>query len=164
MQKEEKFSAFGQTVEELEVLSQKLIQTIDNQTKAVIASNDKKIEEFAERYTTLKGSFKEQEKQFIDQLQDMTPPKDERLKLEHLKETYPQYGQMIEQWEESLGTHTRLLKRKHKKLNELLEFALNRNVELMHSIYRLHNQKNTHYSSGGGREEIASGMAVNKEA
>ncbi|NGP87371.1 hypothetical protein [Fodinibius halophilus] len=161
---EEKLNAFGETVEELERLSQKLIKTIENQTKAVIASNDKKIEEFAERYTTLQGAFKEQEKQFIDQLQAMVPSKEERLKLEHLKETFPQFAGMIDQWEESLGTHTRLLKRKHQKLNELLEFALSRNVELMHSIYSLHNQKNMHYSSGGDKKEIASGIAVNKEA
>jgi len=55
------------------------------------------------------------------------------------------------------------LKKMHQQLDELLEFALSRNTEMMRSIYSIYSRKNTHYSATGGTNEISSGMAVNQE-
>lgn len=154
-------------VENLQELSEKLMTVMDKQTEAVVVANEKHMEKNAERYTTLKAAFKEQEKKFVVMLREMIPPKEgevEGIGLQQLKKKFPQSKFIIDSWRNALGKQARKLKRKHERLNELIEFALNRNVELMHSIYTLHNQTNTHYSSGGSTEEISSGVAINKEA
>lgn len=166
MQTAKNISDFVPVVEQLQYLSDQLIELIDNQADAVVASDQEQIEQNAERYTDLMGAFKQQEKDFIKNLRALAGSAQENEanpKLEDLKKLYPESSETITGWKKSLGSKTRKLRHKHQKLNTLLEFALERNAEFMRSIYRLH-QKNTHYSAGGNKEEFSSGIAINKEA
>ena len=86
------------------------------------------------------------------------------VRLESLKKYYPKQKNLIADWQNVLEMQMNTLKEKQGKLNELLEFAVEKNMQLMHSIYSMHNKKNTRYSSGGTKEEISSGIALNKEA
>lgn len=157
----------GQLTEGLCHLSQELINVIDKQTKAVVAADEEQIEQNAERYANLKGVFKEQEDKLVNRLQKLVGQRNKEVNdigLEQLKGAFPESTETIDEWKKKLGKQVRQLKGKHIRLNQLLEFALHRNVELMHSIYGLHNQKNTHYGSDGSKEKVSSGIAINKEA
>jgi len=163
----QKLSELGQIIEKMQLLSEKLLVVLEKQTKAVVATDLEQIEQNAEEYTSLKGAFKNQENKFIEHLKKIivTAGEDEaEVRLEELKKLYPEAYETIEGWKQKLQAQIQQLKQKHKQLNELLSFALNRNVELMRSIYSMHNQNNTHYSQGGNKEEISSGIAVNKQA
>lgn len=160
------FNEFEDIIRELQRLSRKLMDVLDKQAKAVISGKKDDIERYVEKYTNLKASFKEQEHRFINHLQLLVEESDnvDELRLESLKEVFPQSQSIINEWQDDLGKQTRDLKQKHQNLNRLLEFAVEKNVTLIQSIFSLHNEKNIHYSSEGNKEEISSGIAVNKEA
>lgn len=158
---------FGGIVRELQQLSVDLLNVIDQQISAVVSSDEAKVEQFLEEYTSLRKDFKEKELEFIHSLQVILNGADinySGVQLKLLKKVYPNSAEIIEKWQNELEQKTGQLKRKHKKLNKLLEFAITQNRNLMCSIYGLQDQKNTHYGSSGDKEEIYSGIAVNKEA
>jgi DNA repair ATPase RecN len=167
MESEKAFKEFEQIIDRLGRLSDDLVEIIDKQISAVVSSNGEDVEQYVEEYTHLRGVFKEQEHKFIDHLQMMlnnAGVKSIEIRLENLKEAYPETADTISDWQEELEKQMKMLKAKHQKLNNLLEFAVEKNMQLMHSIYSLHNKKNTRYSAGGSKEEISSGIALNKEA
>lgn len=161
------FNEFSEIVRELQQLSVELMNVIDQQISAVVSAEEEEIEQFLEQYTTLRADFKEQELKFIDSLQSMLNAAGidhTGVQLKYLKEAYPNSADTIEKWQRELEQNMDQLKKKHKKLNKLLEFAMTQNRNLMHSIYGLQDQKNTRYGSSGDKEEISSGIALNKEA
>lgn len=161
------FKEFEGIIEQLLYLSEKLTGVIDKQIDAVVSPEQGNIDQHVEEYTNLRGDFKEQEHLFIDHLQMLLHSADMgdvEIRIEKLKEAYPPWKQKVDAWRQKLEKKMSYLKKRHVKLNELLEFAVDRNMKLMHSIYSLHNQKNTRYGSSGDKEEISSGIALNKEA
>jgi len=161
------FTEFEQIIYGLENLSEDLIAVVEKQIEAVVSSKEEQIEEYVSEYTSLRGAFKEQEHKFINHLELLLGNAGVNsidVRLESLKERYPQKKDQIADWQVMLKEQMGILKQKQEKLNNLLEFAVEKNMQLMHSIYSLHNKKNTRYSSGGTKEEISSGIALNKEA
>lgn len=158
---------FEDIIDRLGSLSDDLMEVIDKQIEAVVSSNQEDIEQYVEQYTHLRGVFKEQEHKFMDHLQTLLNNagiSSVEIRLEYLKEAYPESSDTITDWQMTLEKQMEALKEKHQKLNELLEFAVEKNMKLMHSIYSLHNKKNMRYGAGGSKEEISSGIALNKEA
>ncbi|MEL7833614.1 hypothetical protein [Fodinibius sp. Rm-B-1B1-1] len=167
MESKKAFTEFEDIIDRLGRLSGELVEVIDKQIEAVVSSNEEDIEQHVEEYTHLRGLFKEQEHKFMDHLQSMlnnAGVSSVEIRLEYLKEAYPEATDTIIDWQVTLEKQMAMLKEKHQKLNKLLEFAVEKNMQLMHSIYSLHNKKNTRYSAGGSKEEISSGIALNKEA
>lgn len=167
MESKKAFTEFGQIIERLGSLSDDLMEVIDKQIEAVVSSNEEDIEQHVEEYTHLRGVFKEQEHKFMNHLQTMlnnAGVSSVEVRLEHLKEVYPESSDTITDWQMTLEKQMETLKERHQKLNKLLEFAVEKNMQLMHSIYSLHNKKNTRYGESGSKEEISSGIALNKEA
>lgn len=163
----ESFRHLQQIVERLQQLAGQLTGVMDQQTEAIIAGDEENMETLTEDYSELRGQFEEQELKFVNQLHHMLGTDAEstrKIRLELLKETFPDAAGTIDQWRQLLRRQARELKQKNKRIVDLLDFALSRNAELMYAIYSLNNRKNTHYGSGGQKEEISSGMAVNKEA
>ena len=167
MESTDPLSELEQKVGRLEGLSDDLITVVDHQIDAVVNSKTEQIEEYVQQYTSLRGVFRDEEQEFINQLR-MTLNKGgankAEVRLESLKECYPQQKDLIADWQDVLEKQMDILKKKQEKLDGLLEFAVEKNMQLMHSIYSMHNKKNTRYSSGGTKEEISSGIALNKEA
>lgn len=167
MESTKAFTEFGKIIDRLGSLSGDLMEVIDKQIEAVVSSNQEDIEQYVEEYTQLRGVFKEQEHKFMNHLQTMlnnAGVSSVEIRLEYLKEAYPESSDTITDWQVTLENKMEALKEKHEKLNEMLEFAVEKNMQLMHSIYSLHNKKNTRYGAGGNKEEISSGIALNKEA
>lgn len=158
---------FEDIIDRLGSLSDDLMEVIDKQIEAVVSSNQEDIEQYVEQYTHLRGVFKEQEHKFMDHLQILlqnASVSSMEIRLEYLKDAYPASEARITDWQITLEEQMEKLKAKHKKLNNLLEFAVKKNMQLMHSIYSLGNEKNTRYGAEGSKEEISSGIALNKEA
>ena len=156
----------GQIIDTLGELSTKLIEVMDKQIDAVVASNTDQIKKLAEQHINLKGTFRKQEKLFVKELKGQLSQAEVEVsdvKLDALKEAFPEAASIINRWKEGIEEHAIRLKKMHQQLGELLEFALSRNTEMMRSIYSIYNRKNTHYSSTGGTNEVSSGMAVNQE-
>ena len=167
MESKKEFKEFRKIIDRLGTLSVDLMEVIDKQIEAVVSSDEENIEQHVEEYTHLRGVFKEQEHKFIDHLQTMlnnAGVSSVEIRLEYLKEAYPESSDIITDWQITLEKQMGALKEKHQKLNNLLEFAVEKNMQLMHSIYSLHNKKNTRYGAEGSKEEISSGIALNKEA
>ncbi|SHG13864.1 FlgN protein [Fodinibius roseus] len=163
----ESFRQIEQKVESLQGLARQMKETLDKQTEAIISADEEKLTIYTEAYTDLKGRYNQQEQKFIDQLHHLLEPagvSSHEVRLEQLKGIFPNASSTIDKWKEQLRRQARELKRKNERVVELLDFALNRNAELMYAIYSLNNRKSTHYGSGGQKEEISSGMTVNKEA
>ncbi len=167
MESKKALKDFEQIIERLGSLSGDLMEVLEKQIEAVVASNEEDIEQHVEQYTRLRGMFREEEHKFMDQLQVLlnnAGVQRVEIRLEYLKEAYPEVADTITKWQITLEEQMEKLKQKHQKLNNLLEFAVEKNMQLMHSIYSLHDKKNTRYSAGGSKEEISSGIALNKEA
>ncbi|MCW9705352.1 hypothetical protein [Fodinibius salsisoli] len=167
MESNEAFTELGQIVDRLSKLSDALQDVISKQVEAVVSSNGDDIEQNVEDYTQLREVFKEQEHKLVGHLRMMLNNagiSNVEVRLENLKEVYPNKGDTISGWQMNLEQQMIRLRKKHDKLNSLLEFAVEKNMQLMRSIYSLHNNKNTRYSAGGRKEEISSGIALNKEA
>lgn len=167
MESKKAVKEFENIIDRLIRLSGDLMEVIDKQIEAVVSSNEEDIEQHVEEYARLRGVFKEQEHKFMDQLQVLlnnAGVQRVEIRLEYLKEAYPEAADTITEWQVTLEDQMEKLKQKHQKLNNLLEFAVEKNMQLMHSIYSLHDEKNTRYSAGGSKEEISSGIALNKEA
>jgi phosphoglucomutase len=163
----ESFQEMGRIIEELQHVAEKMLTVMDKQINAITAAKNKEIEKYTEEYSELRGRFNEQEENFVQQLHqvlDLPAGSEQEVRLDHLKKLFPDAASTIDEWKQLIEAQAIKLKKKHDRVVELLDFALNRNANLMHAIYSLNNRKNTHYSSGGRKEEISSGMAVNKEA
>lgn len=158
---------FESTIIELKQVVRRMIEVVEDQTDAIIAGDDEKIEEQVESYSSLNTEYGELEQEFISQLEYLIPDadiEDHNLKMRELSRLYPEYADMINRWRSTLGALLKKLERKHEGLNNLLEFALRRNVDFMEELFRLNNQSSIHYGSEGDKTEISSGIALNKEA
>ncbi len=157
---------FAQIIGTLDTISFKLIEVMDQQIDAVVASDTDRIKQLAEQHIDLKGVFRQQEQLFVKELRGQLVGKGieaDDIKLDALKQSFPDSAALIDQWKAGIQKNAMQLKKMHQQLSELLEFALSRNTEMMRSIYSIYNRKNTHYSATGGTNELSSGMAVNQE-
>lgn len=162
----EQLSSLSRVVKALDHTGRELIAVMDKQIKAIIASDTKAIGQLSEAYTSLKGKFEKQERVFIDGLGDILlseERKEEPVKLDHLKSLYPGSTLTVDRWKQLLNENAAQLKRKHDQLTQLLEFALERNAEMMQTIYRLSSEKTTHYNFRGDKNGVVSGIAINQE-
>lgn len=161
------FQKMAQIIKDLQYLAQRMLTVMDEQIEAIVANNETNIEKHTEKYTDLRGAFNNKEKDFEDHLHKLLEKAEQspaQVRLSELKELFPDAQSVIDSWQKQLRKQSRDLKKKHERVVSLLDFALNRNIELMYSIYSLSNRMNTRYGSGGQKEEISSGIAVNKEA
>lgn len=154
-----------ESVGTLHQCSQEIIQVMEDQIDAIIASNPDKIEQLSETHSTLSSQFKVYEENFVTRLTALLGKGKEanKLRLLKLKELFPDWKEQIEDWHQKLERNTKELQRKHNQILQLLEFAMNQNARLMHSMYDAHNEKNVHYGATGKPAGIPSGIAINQE-
>ena len=151
-------------VDVLSQLSRNLMSVMDKQIMAIIDDDEEEIVENAEHYANLKGTFKKKELEFVKGLEGLLDETEyDVVRLENLKKVFPESADVIDYWKAELEEQVGRLKDKHQRLNVLLDFAMNKNVQIFQSIYGLSNQKNIHYGSEGNKEDVSSGLAVNKK-
>ncbi|MEX0944428.1 MAG: flagellar export chaperone FlgN [Balneolaceae bacterium] len=161
---ESKLKIISDKVEKLNSIFTRLLNTMERQVEAIVASDSKKIEVLTEEHSNLSSEYKKAEKEFILELENLFRKKIKQpLRLSNLKELYPQEADRIEGWRELLTANTQKLQQKHEHVVRLLEFALLRNSSMMRSIYSIQNSKTAHYNLEGNKENKMSGLAVNQE-
>lgn len=143
--------------------SEELIFVMEEQIQAIISSSPQKIEELTEKQSEIQGVYKKHERAFLDELRKYISGEESDVTLTNLKNLFPGQKDQIERWKIELSQNTKMLKRKNEQLVDLLEFALTRNANLMHSLYSLFNNKNSHYSPNGQKADVRSGVAINQE-
>ncbi|MEO1022065.1 MAG: hypothetical protein AAFW89_05925 [Bacteroidota bacterium] len=150
----------------LDRTSKQLIQVMDQQIRAVITANESHIERLSDMHQSVSKEFKNYESQFIAELSRLLEmngeEEQESVRLQLLKERYPEFQSEIDQWHNLLTENTRTLQTKHDQIIELLEFAMAQNAKMMHSLYNEHHQKNTHYGVEGSKTTHFAGVAVNQ--
>lgn len=154
------------SVHKLDQISEQLLYGMEEQIQAIISSKPGLIEELSEKQNSMQGKYKRLEKTFVENLKNclkQKPEDDKPVMLTNLKEIYPDEADKIDHWKFLLRQNGKRLQKKHEQLMELLEFALNRNAHMMHSVYSLFNSKNSLYKPDGGKSDVSSGMAVNQE-
>lgn len=155
----------AESVELLHNCSKQIIQVMEDQIDAIIASNAVKIEELSDVHGNLSKRFKIHEQEFVGELSALlaaagsTAP----IRLLSLKELFPESVFDIDDWHRKLTADTKELQRKHNQILQLLEFAMSQNARMMHSMYSVHNSKNTHYAPTGKQSGITTGVALNQE-
>ena len=156
----------AETIAKLDESSKLLLDNMQDQVSAIIFSDSKRIEALSEKQAEMFGDFQKQEKEFIGELiKLMGPtPEEEELRLTSLKAKFPEFSAEIDEWQRMLTQNTRRLKQKHEQVLQLLKFAMERNARMMHSLYSMHNEKNTRYVANGERSDMMTGVAVNQEA
>jgi hypothetical protein len=154
------------TVVQLDVILNEIHQIIEKQIEAVVQSDSEELSVLTEKHTELQLRYASSEKEFIKKLKycaESADNKSDSVKLEHLKDAYP----VLEDWvvgvRKFLNEKVQTLSKKQSQLVNLLEFAITRNKNLMHSIYDMYNHKNKVYSSKGNNGQIPSGVAINQE-
>ena len=158
--------SLSQTVNVLDMTYSRLIAVMDKQVQAIIASDAEKVEELTEEQSSLQGEYKQNERAFIEELEQAVPGSgaDAQPSLSRLKEVFPEAAPTIDRWQKQLTENAARLKQKHGQVVQLLEFALVQNANMMYSIYSLHNEKNSHYSQNGDKAAVVSGVAINHKA
>ncbi len=161
---ETKLNNLAGHVESLDKIFGQLLLTMERQIEAIVSSDPKLIEKLTEEHSALSSEYKTAEKQFISELKSQFVNQGEKpLRLNDLKELYPNASDRIERWRELLTSNTKKLQQKHEHVVRLLEFALLRNSSMMRSIYSIQNNKTAHYTLEGNKENKMSGLAVNQE-
>lgn len=151
-------------VESLNKIFGRLLRTMEGQIEAIVSSDSKTIEKLTEEHSALSAEYKSAEKDFITELKNLFKSKgDKPLRLKDLKEIYPDSSVEIDEWRDLLTSNTNKLQQKHEHVVRLLEFALLRNSSMMRSIYSIQNNKSSHYTLEGNKENKVSGLAVNQE-
>ena len=156
----------SEKVELLHESSNKMIEVMERQIDAIIASNTTKIEELANLHASLTVRYTENEQDFINELSTILSSASEKkgIKLAALKELFPEYSNQIEYWQNILQENVTKLQRKHHQIVELLEFAMSSNAKMLETLYTKGTEKNKHYSSTGTTRSIMPGLAVNQKA
>jgi len=150
----------------LDHASQHLLEVMDEQVNAVIASEADKLVRCTEKNVSAQQTFMNAEKAFINSLVTSIPGasrNDSRVSLELLRESYPDHAEDIVKWKDQISQNIDKLQRKQKQLVELLDFAQQQNKSLMQTLYGVEDAKNVHYSQKGVKSGMMSGMAVNQE-
>lgn len=161
---ESKLRNLASHVESLNKIFGRLLRSMEQQIEAIASSNPKVIEKLTDEHSALSVEYKSAEKVFIKELKNLLMSKsDKPLRLNDLKEIYPDSSDEIEMWRDLLTSNTQKLQQKHEHVVRLLEFALLRNSSMMKSIYSFQNSKTSHYTLEGTKENKMSGMAVNQE-
>lgn len=151
-------------VESLNKIFGRLLRTMEGQIEAIVSSDPKAIEKLTEKHSALSAEYKSAEKDFITELKNLFKSRSEKpLRLNDLKEIYPDSSDEIDIWRDLLTSNTKKLQQKHEHVVRLLEFALLRNSSMMRSIYSIQNNKTSHYTLEGNKENKVSGLAVNQE-
>lgn len=154
------------TVVELDAILNEIHQIIEKQIEAVVQSDSKELSVLTEKHTELQLRYANSEKEFIKKLKYCAESADnnsDSIRLEHLRDAYPVLGDWVEGVRKFLNEKVQNLSKKQSQLVNLLEFAITRNKNLMHSIYDMYNHKNKIYSSKGSNGHIPSGVAINQE-
>ncbi|MCG8372570.1 MAG: flagellar export chaperone FlgN [Balneolales bacterium] len=161
----QEIQTLAEKVESLHESSKKMIEVMECQIEAIIASNSQKIEELSGIHATLTMKYSDQEREFIEELQALLSDKksEKGIRLIDLKELFPESALHIDNWQKLLNYNLNKLQRKHNQIVELLEFAMSSNAKMMHALYSKHNEKNTLYNAAGSRSNISPGVAVNHE-
>jgi len=156
----------SEKVELLHQSSNKMIEVMERQIDAIIASNTSQIEELASLHATLTIRYTENEQDFINELSLILSDKTEKkgIKLAALKELFPDYSSQIEYWQSLLQDNVVKLQRKHHQIVELLEFAMTSNAKMLETLYNKSTEKNMHYSATGTTNSVMPGLAVNQKA
>jgi hypothetical protein len=154
--------------EKLELLyesSNNMIEVMERQIEAIIASNTNEIEELSYLYGSLTSRYSENEKDFINELSMvLSNNKDAKgIKLLALKELFPDYTAHIEYWQNILQENVKKLQRKHHQIVDLLEFAMNNNARILETFYAKGTEKNKHYNARGTSRSIMPGLAINQQ-
>lgn len=156
----------SEKVELLHESSNKMIDVMERQIDAIIASNTSQIEELANLHASLTIRYTENEQDFINELSSVLSSKKEHkgIKLAALKDLFPEYNSQIEYWQSLLQENVVKLQRKHHQIVELLEFAMSNNAKMLETLYSKGNEKNTHYSATGRTKSAMPGLALNQKA
>jgi hypothetical protein len=156
----------AEKVEQLHVSSSRMIDVMERQIDAIIASNTSKIEELANLHATLTIRYTENEQDFINELSSVLNNVSEKkgVKLAALKEIFPDFSNEIEYWQNILQDNVMKLQRKHRQIIELLEFAMSSNAKMLETLYSKGSEKNKHYSPTGTSKSIMPGLAINQQA
>lgn len=161
---ERKLRKLAGHLESLNMIFGRLIQSMDGQIEAIVSSDSNAIETLTEEHSVLSMEYKRAEKNFISELENLFELKsDKPLRLSDLKEVYPDSSDRIDMWRDLLISNTKKMQQKHEQVIRLLEFALLRNSTMMRSIYSIQNNKTSHYTLDGNKENKISGLAVNQE-
>lgn len=162
----EKLKGLAVKIEHLHESSSKMLQLMEDQVDAIIASDAFKIEKLSEQHDDLSVRYKLHEDDFISTLSEILEPEksNKPVRLSELKSLFPESSVTIDTWQTLLFQNTQKLQKKNEQILELLEFALSRNAKLMRSLYSLHHEKNTRYAPNGDTKGIMPGVAVNQEA
>ena len=142
-----------------------LLEVMNGQKEALISSDIEQVEHLTEIHSQLSVRFNKQEEQFVHELQKLMGGEQKTgIRISNLKKYFPEASGVIDSWRNTLVEKTNLIQEKHQHIIQLLEFAMLRNASLMKTIYSIHNEKNTHYSTSGSKENIVSGVALNQKA
>lgn len=162
----QEIKVISEKVELLHESSNKMIEVMERQIDAIIASNTTKIEELATLHASLTVRYTENEQDFINELCSILNSNAEKkgIKLAALKELFPEYSNQIEYWQSILQENVAKLQRKHHQIVELLEFAMNSNAKMLETLYSKGTEKNKHYSATGTTSSIMPGLAINQKA
>lgn len=156
--------ALSEKIELLHSSSNQMIEVMERQIEAIIASNTSQIEELANLHASLTIRYTENEQDFINELNTiLSTNKEKGIKLVALKELFPECSSQIEYWQNLLQQNVKKLQTKHRQIVELLEFAMNSNAKMLETLYSKHSEKNTHYSTTGRTTSILPGVAVNQK-
>jgi hypothetical protein len=155
----------AESVELLNNCSQQIIKVMEDQIDAIIGSDAEKIERLSEVHGDLSKRFKIHEQEFITELSSIlgSPASKEKVRLLNLKDSFPEAADEIDEWHNTLTSNTSKLQRKHNQILQLLEFAMKQNARMMHSMFSVSNDKNTHYVANGMPSGIPVGVAINQE-
>lgn len=156
----------SQKINSLHESSNKMIELMECQIDAIIASNTSKIEELSSLHASLTIRYTENEQDFISELSSILESVKETkgIKLATLKELFPDYSSQIEHWQNLLKENVAKLQRKHLQIVELLEFAMSSNAKMLDTLYAKGTERNMRYSATGTTHSVVPGIALNQRA
>lgn len=153
--------------ESLKITSRQMLKVMDQQIEAVVSSDLDRLEQLTELNSTLMGTFRKEEKRFVEELTRRTSSPAEsqyEIRIDELKKVNPGSKKLIDNWRRGLKEVMEKLKQKHLQLTELLEFAQGQNRRLMQTIYQISDANNISYGPDGESSSASPGTAVNREA
>ncbi len=145
---------------------QELSHIMQEQLKAVVASDAERVMELTEKNASVQQQFHHAEQSFMEEMQSLELPKSadgRHVTLEKLKNSYPGYAGFISDWQDLITGNVETLQEQQYQLIQLLEFAQKQNSDLMRSVMSKRSGKNQHYHQNGKTSDTDSGIAVNQK-
>lgn len=160
------FENIMKSVERVDKTSWQLVEVMDRQIDAIIASEAVLIEELTRAHSKLIEEFEQHENALIESLENAlgaNDGKDRTIKLEALKTVYPEHKAQIEQWKHKIKSNSKLIQQKHDQLLRLLEFALEQNEHMISSIFRMFSDGNASYGTEGMKSNGTASIVINQQ-